>query len=317
MRILSVLLVVFSNLVNAQNMVDEIYLSFEKPNYLLTEKSVAASQLVTIRDIKAQAKYVEALDTINITQEQRNVADFILEKMTEKFAHSARFVWKGTQQVTLDWQQRRLLWRDFYQHVAEVLENELGKRYLSLEIKPILPKERHSRFDKDVRLIVRTDKLSSLRKRTSVWVEVRDESSLLATVPAWFSVKAEQNVLIASRAIRKEQKQWQGELSYKAVNVAELLGQPLLNLEQTNGVWLKRDLKKGEVLTNALVELEPAVKRNQLIQVEYRKDDLVITASGYAKEHGYLGEHIVVQLIGSENTLSAQVVAAGKLKVGH
>jgi flagellar basal body P-ring formation protein FlgA len=119
----------------------------------------------------------------------------------------------------------------------------------------------------------------------------------------------------SSRAIARGE-----ELEADAIEVIEvelediLLGR-LPTTAQVVGTQARRDIRKGEVLTEAVVIVPPLVKSGDAVRVRVSTGAIEVTGVGRASGSGHVGDLIRVLMPSSRRGLEARITGPGAVEI--
>ncbi len=82
------------------------------------------------------------------------------------------------------------------------------------------------------------------------------------------------------------------------------------------GLQATRSIYKGRPVLASVLRQPIMVSRNAVVAMEYRRGGLIIRTEGRALNEGGIGERVRVMNLGSRQTVSAQIVGPGEVRVG-
>ncbi len=139
------------------------------------------------------------------------------------------------------------------------------------------------------------------------------EGTRLGSVVATLNVTG--SAVRSSRAIARGE-----ELEADAIEVIEvelediLLGR-LPTTAQVVGTQARRDIRKGEVLTEAVVIVPPLVKSGDAVRVRVSTGAIEVTGVGRASGSGHVGDLIRVLMPSSRRGLEARITGRGAVEI--
>lgn len=89
----------------------------------------------------------------------------------------------------------------------------------------------------------------------------------------------------------------------------------ITNSAELDGMRLKRNLQRGDILTRSRLEQIPDVDFGQEVIIEYTGAGLLISAPGYALQKGITGETVRVRNLSSRNIIKAVVAGPGLVRI--
>lgn len=102
------------------------------------------------------------------------------------------------------------------------------------------------------------------------------------------------------------------ELRYQDIS---RLKEPFFAVEDILGKRMKRSIRLGEPLQRQQVEFPPVIKRGERVVIQARRQGLMLSAAGEAKQDGRTGDAIRVMNSNSRKEVLCQVVAPGLVTV--
>ena len=93
------------------------------------------------------------------------------------------------------------------------------------------------------------------------------------------------------------------------------LREPSRGIDGLVGKGLRRAIKAGEVLQEAMLATLPVVHRGELVVMTVRRGGLELTANGAACDNGGVGETIRVRNSSSQKEILARIAGPGKVEV--
>jgi flagella basal body P-ring formation protein FlgA len=119
----------------------------------------------------------------------------------------------------------------------------------------------------------------------------------------------------AARAIARDE-----TLDASAISAieGELTGMPLralLTLDEVKGLKARRDIAKGEALTETALRIPPIVKSGDAVDATVRIGTVAVTTAGTASGSGQVGDVIRVMQPHSSRLLNARIVGPGAVEI--
>jgi flagella basal body P-ring formation protein FlgA len=89
----------------------------------------------------------------------------------------------------------------------------------------------------------------------------------------------------------------------------------LLTMDAVSGLKARRDIAKGEALTDAVLRVPPLVKSGDAVDATVRIGTVSVTTSGTASGSGQVGDVIRVMQPHSSRLLNARIVGPGAVEI--
>ena len=187
------------------------------------------------------------------------------------------------------------------------LHDWLADRYVNFDLKAtgnlddlVLPKG-------DIELKPRVKDDERLNKRMNVWVDIFVGGYHYQSMPVWFGVSVRAPVLLMTKEAKKGNKIVDGYIAKDVVDIAAVKGVPLQESD-IGSKRLQRDLKPGDVITDAVVEEIPDVVKGAQVTVQASSGSVVIKSVAVALGDGMSGEKIKVRKPDTEIEYSVTVI---------
>lgn len=148
---------------------------------------------------------------------------------------------------------------------------------------------------------------------TSVGVRCDDEKPWTLYVTA--QVVVYDDVLVATRALRRGETLAQGDLRLARKDLSRLAYGYLTDAEAAQGQVLKRSYLAGQVVQPGHLDKPVLVKRGQQVTLHARSGGIEIHMGGEALSDGAAGERIQVRNSSSNRVVEGEVVAKGVVRV--
>ncbi len=185
------------------------------------------------------------------------------------------------------------------------VETEYSFRSLPNEI--ILPKGEYS---------IRVAQTQPLLKKgySGIPVEIVNDGKVERVVLCSVFIRTFENVFVAIRPFEKNE---EIDASFLVVSRIETtnMNDAITAMMPLAGLRTKRMVKENSVLQRSFIEEIPAVKRDQAVSLLVKANNLTIGSSGIAKEDGLIGEEILVQRVGTRETVRAKVVGQSIVEI--
>lgn len=220
--------------------------------------------------------------------------------------------WSGSQTVTIHGTGIAVDGQHLIQLASDSLQHMLRDRYAKVEIKPV-DSIRDVLLPEGAELRVRPWS-GTISRRIGVWIDVNVEGRAYTAVPVWFAVKAWTHVPVARRDLPAGQQVKEVDFAMELRDVLQTT-KTLEHLPPDGTALLRRAVAQGSPLTNAVIEMAPAISRNQQVVVKLASGGIAIETSGLAQSTGRIGDSVTVKNPGSSEVFLAKVVAPGVVTV--
>ncbi len=105
------------------------------------------------------------------------------------------------------------------------------------------------------------------------------------------------------------------DLESRRINISRLTNGYFIDKNEVQGKILKRSLRRGDVLTNGMLDVRKLVKRGDIVTIMVSSNTLAIRVKGRALMDGRKGDMIRVKNQSSKREIQAIVVAIGIVKI--
>lgn len=82
-----------------------------------------------------------------------------------------------------------------------------------------------------------------------------------------------------------------------------------------SGLRTKRMMKENTVLQRSFIETVPAVRRDQRVSLLVKANNITIGSSAVAKDDGAIGDEILVQRVGTRETVRAKIIGQSIVEI--
>lgn len=157
----------------------------------------------------------------------------------------------------------------------------------------------------------------ALHSRVTVWVDVIIDGAFVRSVAAPFNVHVYRPVLIAKRDLSKGTAPQCAALQVREEDVAALESPPFpadCKLVQGN---LKRSLMLGAPLLKSALQAPIAVAQGDSVSLQLASGSLLLESRAVAIGDGEVGQRIQVKPSSSTETVIAEVIAPGVVKISE
>lgn len=153
---------------------------------------------------------------------------------------------------------------------------------------------------------------SVIQKRIPVWMDLYVNSKHYQSIPLWFNASIMADVIVANTRISAGQELTDNLTDLHKKDIS-LYKNRHIKLKDLNNFRIKRDVRPGEVLTEALIEQLPPVFKGQTVKVISKQNNVTILVEGFALEDGKLGDRVRVQRTDSNRVFTAIVNNPGQV----
>lgn len=139
--------------------------------------------------------------------------------------------------------------------------------------------------------------------------------------PGWavhlpLTVRATGEVLTVARPLPRGYRLQTRDLTRRTMELSDLNGQYLLDIDAAVGQALRRSVRAGERLRPALLEAPVLVHRGEPVVIELRAARLAIRTTGRALASGSAGARVAVENPTTKRVVHGTVTAPGEVTVG-
>ncbi|MGD9366630.1 MAG: flagellar basal body P-ring formation chaperone FlgA [Desulfobacteraceae bacterium] len=156
-----------------------------------------------------------------------------------------------------------------------------------------------------------TDWIGAVAFTVNLMVDGRKVGRL--TVPAYLDVWSD--VIVTTRPLGKYEPIGQNDIRIEKMNLARISSNVIDSIDGVLGRRTKRNIAANCILRKDLVEIQPIVKRGQMVRVLAESPILKISVKGIAKQNGAKGDRIKVINIRSKKAVYARVVDGQTVQV--
>ena len=144
--------------------------------------------------------------------------------------------------------------------------------------------------------------------------KVLSQSKVINVFHVLVKIEIPQNVFQANRSIRKGDKLSKSDFLVVMMNI-----NPNSNfaqkLDDSDELIASRFISKGSILRTTDLQKAPAVKRNQVVFVVIKGNNMQITYEALSRTEGWIGDTILMQNLESRQTFRAEVVDKNTVQV--
>lgn len=155
---------------------------------------------------------------------------------------------------------------------------------------------------------------ASPSKRMLVWVDVNVDGAYVRTLPVSFDVEAYRQAWVAAGDAAAGAPLDAGRMQPREVPVTAE-PQALVPPGRPGELQAVRRLSAGEPLTASNTRHLPAVRRGDVVALQFHSGGLRLESRAEALQEGDPGESVQVRMAGAQASIVARVVEAGKVEV--
>ncbi len=156
-----------------------------------------------------------------------------------------------------------------------------------------------------------------VKKRMCVWVDILVDDQHFTTVPVWFGVTVKADVFELRKDFSAGDRLEQGILLKQQHDLTTISGIPVNDITSIEGQRLIRDLSKGVVLTEEMIQPIPDVVKGQTLLVKTSVGNVTLTVKARALEDGNQGDPVRVERLDGKDSYMAKVLGSGLAIVGR
>jgi len=121
----------------------------------------------------------------------------------------------------------------------------------------------------------------------------------------------------ARRALARDEEITAGDIDMAKVEIKGVTVQRMPELSDVAGTHARRDIVAGELLTNAVVAVPPAVKSGDEVRVTLTIGAVQVSGVGRASGSGHVGDTIRVITPSSRRLLTGRIVGRGAVEIAR
>ena len=119
----------------------------------------------------------------------------------------------------------------------------------------------------------------------------------------------------ARRGLERDEEITAADIETARVEIKNVLLRRLPEAADVVGARARRDIVAGELLTNALVTVPPAVRSGDEVQVMVTVGSVQVSGVGRASGSGQIGDLVRVTTSSSRKSLSARITGRGTVEI--
>ncbi len=192
----------------------------------------------------------------------------------------------------------------------KALQKHLEKYYRESDITlAVAPK---IKYDDELRFVPR-DIGGLVKNRTAVWVDAYNEGSLIQSVPVWFEVKAQMEVLVLKSAVERGDVVSRKHFIIKSKEIRALPIETVrvneMSDEQFGEFIYAGDIAEQVVLDRRLIKKVKAINFGDDVKVISKSGRVSIITNAIAQGSAEIGDHVKLMAIESKEIFTGRVIA--------
>lgn len=192
------------------------------------------------------------------------------------------------------------------------LNQHYQKSYISLTITPEI------NYDGELRFVPRGI-AGLVKNRTAVWVDVFNEGGLVQSVPVWFEVQAQMDVLVLKSAVARGDVVSRKHFVIKSRDInglpAEVVRINEMSDEQFGDFVYSGNVLEREVLDRRLIKKVKAINFGDDVKVISKSGRVSITTNAIAQGSAEIGDNVKLMAVESKEIFTGKVVARKQVVV--
>lgn len=116
------------------------------------------------------------------------------------------------------------------------------------------------------------------------------------------------DVLVAADALHRHDELSADRVTLQRMDITSLQEQPVTAFEAIEGLRMRRNLAKGQMLTTSALESVPDIEVGREVAIRCTNGLFTVTAGGTAQQSGRVGEVIRVKNRASNKTIAARII---------
>ena len=166
-----------------------------------------------------------------------------------------------------------------------------------------------------IRLVPDAGNLVNRNGRLSIYLDVWINSEKQGRLAVSGTLQVLSSVVCAKKNMQRGEKIARSDLKIIQKNMFDLDRDVVVRPEEIDGMLLRSDIGKGQVVTMRMLEKAPVIRKGDIVSLVAKKGSLVIVTSGISKEDGFLNAAISVENITSGQQVKARVKSRSQVEV--
>jgi len=154
--------------------------------------------------------------------------------------------------------------------------------------------------------------------RLRIFVKIKADDKVLATIPLTFMVTTNQKVLVAARPINRGDVIEKSSLDTREIVMGpDSIPQAYLDAlpESVIGKVAVSSIPAGTALTASMIAEPLAIRRGEDVTLSLKSEHMEVVTKGVAEKDGYVGDLIPVKVFISGKDLTCKIVANGTVEL--
>ena len=167
----------------------------------------------------------------------------------------------------------------------------------------------------EIRLVPDAGNLVNRNGRLSLYLDVWINNEKQGRLAVSGIMQVLSSVVCANKNLRQGEKIARSDVKVIHKNMFDLDRDAAVRPEEIEGMLVRSDISKGQVVTMRMVEKAPVIRKGDIVSLVAKKGGLVIVTSGISKEDGFLNAAISVENITSGQQVKARVKNRSQVEV--
>lgn len=151
-------------------------------------------------------------------------------------------------------------------------------------------------------------------KRMVVWVDAQVDGEHYQSLPVWYGVTIQADVVTAARDLKRHEVVASSDLRTANVDITTVRGTPVVDPNELVGLRVLIPIAAGDVLLDGIAEPPPAIQEGQMIDVVASSGRVILRGKAIALADGDLHERIAVRNPKSGESYFATVTGPGHVR---
>ena len=156
---------------------------------------------------------------------------------------------------------------------------------------------------------------ASYRGMISLGVDVTTRAGGSRRYVVGMKVRTFEPVAVAAALIDRHQQLRPGQIVMQTIETTQMNGTPVTAAHGIEGMRTRQIIAAGNVITQSMIEPLPLVAAGSPVTVSVRKDNVTLTVTGTAKNDGWQGSIIPVEVQAHKQHLKAKVVDTDHVEI--
>jgi flagella basal body P-ring formation protein FlgA len=180
--------------------------------------------------------------------------------------------------------------------------------FISVPSKLKVPKSPHT-------LTLKKSKGFERKGRQKLELVIKGEKNLKRVISLGIFIRLFDSVWVAERRITRGSPINSQHIRKAYRDITRLAGVPVRRISELQNRLARQTITEGRVLTSRLIKLEPIVRQGESVNVVSRRNGILLTLQGIARQDGCLGQIIRVKSLLNHQVVKARVLENGRLEL--